>query len=336
MTAFIKNLWYMAGWAEEVPDGGMFARRLLGEKLLWYRCEDGSWAMLADRCPHRFAALSKGRRDGDGVACGYHGLVFDRTGACVHAPLGGELPPATKVRSFPMVERDGILWFWPGEPDLADPAKIPDFAFVDDPNQEKDYISMSVNYEFVTDNLMDLSHVEYIHRESFGTNGAMQNHGKMQVSNDDTGAVWCNWDIADAPPTPRMEALLKPGEHMDQWLHMRWHAPASMALFIGFARSGSERESLIIPLMQNPHILTPEDENSTHYFFTHAPGEEEAKFARDVFLNEDEPMIRSAQEGFGDQDFWEARPVILASDAGAVRARRNLMQLRRAEAAESV
>lgn len=330
MSTFVRNLWYMAGWAEEVPAGGLFARKLLGEKLLWYRSEDGSWAMLADRCPHRFAALSMGTLQDGVVTCGYHGLAFDRSGACVHAPLGGDLPPAAKVRTYPIVERDGILWFWPGDPAQANPATIPDFAFVDDPNQQKAYISMSVNYEFITDNLMDLTHVEFIHRESFGTNGAILNHGKMQVLSDETGAIWCNWDIADAPPTDQMKPLLREGEAMDQWLHIRWHAPASMALFIGFARSGSEHQDMLIPLMQNPHILTPASDDSTHYFFTHAPSQEVGDFARRVFLTEDEPMIRSAQEGFGDEDFWEAKPVILASDAGAIRARRKLMQLRRA------
>lgn len=97
------------------------------------------------------------------------------------------------------------------------------------------------------------------------------------------------------------------------------------------ARSG-EAEPLVPP-MANPHILTPETTHSTHYFFTHAPGEVEAAQARRVFLEEDEPMITAQAEAMGDADFWDLRPLILASDKAAILARRRLMQLKKAELA---
>jgi len=128
-------------------------------------------------------------------------------------------------------------------------------------------------------------------------------------------------------------AMLAEGDRVDQWLHMRWHAPASMALTVGLARAGTQRADLVVPQMVNPHIITPETQTTSHYFYDHGATPEAEALARQVFVEEDEPMIEAAQEALGAMDFWEARPAILETDAGAIRARRRLMQLRRAEAA---
>ena len=127
MTSFLRDTWYMAGWGDEVGDE-LLSRRIAGTKLLLYRTRDGEAVALVDRCPHRFAPLSIGTRSGDTVVCGYHGLAFDRSGACVHNPFSDRIPAGTTVRSFPVVERDGIVWLWAGDPALADPARIPDFT----------------------------------------------------------------------------------------------------------------------------------------------------------------------------------------------------------------
>src|SRR6185369_974027 len=111
------------------------------------------YAMLADRCPHRFAPLSRGRREGDTLFCGYHGLGFNPAGQCVHNPFGGKLPATAQVATLPVVERDSILWFWPGDPDHADDSKIPDFSFLQDAPHQRAHLTMSANYELVTDNL---------------------------------------------------------------------------------------------------------------------------------------------------------------------------------------
>jgi phenylpropionate dioxygenase-like ring-hydroxylating dioxygenase large terminal subunit len=329
MADYVRNAWYMAAWAEEVPDGGLFSRRLLDQLWLIWRLADGSLAMIEDRCPHRFVALSKGRRDGDRVVCGYHGLGFDQSGACVHSPFP-DVQPQARVAAMPVVERHRGIWFWPGDPALADPSAIPDFAYLDDPARpaQRGHLVIKGNYELMTDNLMDLSHAEFIHVESFGTNGSLFG-GKQTVRQDPDGAIWNNWDIEGAEPPGWAKAMLGAGAKVDQWLHMRWHAPASMDLTIGMAKVGTGRAELVVPPLRNPHIVTPETKATSHYFYDHAPGEAEAAQARRVFIEEDEPMIASAQDALGDTDFWDARPLILPSDAGAVRARRRLMQLRR-------
>ena len=330
MQPYVLNAWYMAAWAEEVPADQYLARTLLDRKWLIWRAADGSWVMVEDRCPHRFVPLSRGTFVEGRIACGYHGLTFDGTGQCVHNPFGGVLPDSARLATWPVVARHGGLWFWPGDPDKADPAAIPDFAFIDhgSPVERAAYV-MGVNYELIADNLLDLSHAEFLHVESFGTNGSLFSHGAQSVEQDSSGAIWNKWDMTGAPPPGWAAPMLAEGGTVDQALHIRWHAPASLALFIRMARSG-EAEPLVPP-MANPHILTPETPTSTHYFFTHAPGEGEAAQARRVFLEEDEPMISAQAEAMGGVDFWDLKPLILASDKAAIMARRKLMQMRKQE-----
>ncbi len=330
MSEYVRDCWYMAAWAEEVPEGGLLSRRLLDKLWLIYRLADGSIAMMEDRCPHRFVALSKGTREGDRIVCGYHGLGFGPDGSCVHSPFP-DVAPKAKVATMPAVERHLGIWFWPGDPDRAEPALIPDFAYLDgDRPAQRGHLVIDGNYELMTDNLMDLTHAEFIHRDSFGVNGSIFG-GKQTVVQDDDGAIRNNWDMEDAVPPDWAAPMLAQGARVEQWLHMRWHAPASMDLSIGLAKAGTDRSELVVPPLRNPHIVTPETQATSHYFYDHAPGEAEAAQARKVFVEEDEPMIASAQAALGETDFWDARPLILPSDAAAIRARRRLMQLRKKE-----
>lgn len=332
MPEYVRNLWYMAAWAEEVPEGEMLSRTLLDKKWLIHRLESGEYAMLEDRCPHRFVPLSMGRKDGDVIHCRYHGLGFGPDGRCVHNPFP-EAPPAhVKAVSMPVVVRHRALWFWPGDPALADPAMIPDFAFLDrdDPPMQRGHMTMQGNYELVTDNLMDLTHAEFLHVETFGVNGSLFESGAQTVEATEDGAIWNKWDMTNARAPDWAKAILPGGARIDQKLHMRWHAPASLALAIEINRAGTGEA--LVPPMINPHIITPETQTTSHYFYDHAPTPEAEALAMQVFTEEDEPMIEAAQAALGDTDFWDARPAILKTDAAAIRCRRTLMQLRKREA----
>ena len=136
---FLKNVWYAAAHAHELdfgdsgdqPGGAMFSRTICNEPVVMFRTAAGEIAALEDRCPHRFVPLSMGKRIGDTLQCGYHGLSFDPTGACSDAPNDGpEQRARICVRSFVAVERYAIVWLWFGAPEAADPALIPAFEFM--------------------------------------------------------------------------------------------------------------------------------------------------------------------------------------------------------------
>ena len=270
--------------------------------------------------------------EGDNIRCGYHGLAFDAGGRCVHNPFSDFLPPGAKVETIPTAARFGAIWFWPGKPSLADESLIPDFSFIDDdPDTVRGRTWMGANYELITDNLMDLSHAEFVHTETFGTNGALFG-GEYKAVQDAARAIWSIWNMLASQPPSWALPLVPEGALIDQWLEMRWHAPASMALFIGMALTGTDRKQFVTKPMANPHIITPETYKTSHYFYTREPGDHSEEMARRVFNEEDQPMIEAAQKAVGDNEFWSLKPISLASDAAAIAARRRLIKLRKIEA----
>jgi phenylpropionate dioxygenase-like ring-hydroxylating dioxygenase large terminal subunit len=332
MPEYVKNLWYMAAWDHEVPEEGFLTRKLLDRNWLIYQLSDGGHAMLEDRCPHRFIPLSLGKRRGDEIHCAYHGLGFGPDGRCVHSPFSNDPPEHVRATSLPVVARHHALWFWPGDPERADPSSIPDFAFLDreEPKMKRGVLHFAANYELVTDNLMDLSHAEQLHIETFGLNGTMFESGHQTVE-DENGGLWNKWDMLDARAPAWAETLLPQGARIDQKLHMRWHAPATMMLAIALSEAGTGHSAPIVPEMTNPHIITPETQTTSHYFYDHDDTPEGEALMRRAFEAEDKPIVEAAQLALGDTDFWEARPAILKTDAAAIRARRTLMQLRKQE-----
>jgi phenylpropionate dioxygenase-like ring-hydroxylating dioxygenase large terminal subunit len=333
MAEDIRNLWYMAGWEEEIAGAGFLTRTLLGTPMVFFRKADGAgYVALADRCPHRFAPLSRGKREGDNVVCGYHGLTFDPQGKCVRSPFSDSVPPGCEAKSFPVVAKDSILWFWPGDSALADPTAISDFScMTGSAPLGRGHLRFEANYELLTDNLMDLSHVEFLHTGSFGGGGVMFS-GKHSVKHDQD-AIWSNWWMANIPPPP-WATFLPTDMKVDHWMDMRWQAPASMLLEVGICATGAGRSQPLIPPLVGPHIITPETETSSHYFygFPKFAGAESTDAVGAAFKEEDQPMIEAVQRNMGGGDFWAKRPAILPVDGGAIHARRRLMKLRRNEA----
>ncbi|HEX5497931.1 MAG TPA: Rieske 2Fe-2S domain-containing protein, partial [Thermomicrobiales bacterium] len=158
MTEFLRNAWYVATWAADLAQSPRPAR-VLNLKLALHRDDAGRPVALGDVCPHRFAPLHRGRVVDGALECPYHGLRFGSDGRCVHNPHGDTIPESARVRGFPVVERHGLVWVWPGDAAAADPARIPDFGHLTAPRYRTihgDYVTAAY-YETFTDNLMDLS-----------------------------------------------------------------------------------------------------------------------------------------------------------------------------------
>ena len=339
MNRFLQNCWYMAGWNEEIGEAGL-VRELLGKAVYLYRLESGEPAALLDRCPHRFAPLSRGTRDGDALVCGYHGLAFGADGRCVRNPFAAKIPAGTSVESFAVAERHGIVWLWGGDRATADPDLIPDFSFVPDSPELRSvrgYTLMKANFEYGTDNLMDLSHIEFVHRGTFAGQGVIF-AGEHKVSQDgDT--LHSNWWMPNIDPPSVAQGLVPMGDKVDHWLDMRWNAPAAMRLDVGAAPQGQPRESgFTVP---QAHILTPANEHETHYFWTASRNHDLDDPGVDAYLLdlfgeafdiEDKPMIEAAYANVranleAGGNFWAEKPVSLGIDQGGTRARRLLESL---------
>lgn len=337
---YLRHAWTVAAWADELPAGGMLGRELLDEPIVLFRTPLGQAHALADRCPHRFAPLSMGKLVPDAIQCPYHGLQFSPAGACVFNPHGdGSLPKAAQVRSYPVVERYSALWIWTGDPSLADPALIPEFDFLV-PEQwavGTGHMLIEGNYELETDNIMDLSHIEFLH-PLFASEAVRR--GKVECDQQDD-TVWSRRFIAgdDPPDFIRQAFRIAPGARVDRWLDVRWNAPALMALWTGGIESGKPREQgLEVP---SAHFFTPQDRGRTHYFYAIAfpralgPGADElarqnVAILRGPFEHEDKPIIEAVAARMGGADLLSLKPVLLAGDVAAMRARR-ILQRRIAE-----
>jgi phthalate 4,5-dioxygenase len=100
------------------------AVRALGQDLVLFRDGRGAWGLLDRACPHRGADLSFGRNEGDGLRCPFHGWKFDVAGRCLETPAephGSPLCRSVRQRSYPVVERSGIVFAWFGPQDAAPP-----------------------------------------------------------------------------------------------------------------------------------------------------------------------------------------------------------------------
>ncbi|MFZ2990819.1 Rieske 2Fe-2S domain-containing protein [Ideonella sp.] len=345
MTTYLKNVWYVAGWADEVAAGQLLARQICDERIVLFRDDEGQPRALFDQCPHRFAPLSMGKLCDGGrtVQCGYHGLRFGTDGRCSHNPHGdGRIPIKAVVRQYPVVERWSLLWLWMGEPEAADPALIPEFPFLDAASWYigKDQMSIDANYVLESDNILDLSHIEYLHPGSLGA--GTPGEGKTVVTQEGK-VVWSRRFISNEvlPPFLYQATGLPDGALCDRWLDVRWNAPASMYLQADIGLAGKPREQSI----QTPqvHLFTPVSANQTLYFYAlamprflgdwaEAAAQRAVMGLRGPFLSEDKPMVEAQHRAMAGRSFWDMSPVLLDIDGPAVRARRVLDQMLAAEA----
>ncbi len=333
---YLRNQWYAAGWESEVTQTP-FMRQLLDEPVVFYRTESGRIVALSDKCPHRYASLHLGKVFGEDIRCPYHGLRFAPDGACVHSAIGtGAIPPGARVRHFEILPRNGIIWLWHGDGE-PDPALIPDFSYLDATDQYDfvdGYIELDANYALVSDNLLDLSHAEFIHPNlsSPGSNRRVQ----LTVEQEGNIVHARNWRPSE-PTTGLMRlAMENPDDTIDMWSDVTWAPPAALTVEVGGTAKGADRSAGVTT--RAAHLITPQTAERSHYFWKLGRtfnrgdqmfGERLQQMIAAAFSNEDKPMIESQQRNLGNLTLADLHPLYLPSDGGAARARRVMERLAR-------
>ena len=272
---FLRNAWYVAAWGGEVTDAPL-ARTLLDEPVVLFRIDDGTPVALEDRCCHRHLPLSMGKVVGDGIRCGYHGLHFDAGGRCRHVPGQSVVPPGAAVRAYPLAERWGWVWIWMGDPARADESMIPDWWFMDHPEWKVvpgnggRPIHTRGNYELVTDNLLDLSHVGYVHPDTIGSDAVVRFPVRTERKAD---RVVMTRLMPDVAPPPFHRAAGEFDGNVDRWMVVEAELPALIDVDVGSAEvgsgvlEGSRSQGIAYHALNAP---TPETATSTHFFYAHA------------------------------------------------------------------
>jgi phenylpropionate dioxygenase-like ring-hydroxylating dioxygenase large terminal subunit len=336
---FLKNHWYVAALANEVAEQPL-ARTILGQPVVLWRTPDGTAVALEDRCCHRRVPLSLGKVVGDNLQCIYHGLEFAASGQCMLVPGQDQVPAGARVTAYPVVERYSWLWIWMGDPALADPATICDFHWFTDPawGSRSTRLHAKANWQLIVDNLLDLTHLTYVHHSTIGT---MANTLKAETSFErlEDGVRVTRWTM-DAPPPPSFALVGGFKGNVDRWQIITHSAPSFVRLNVGACDAGTgaregRREGGIN--MWNLNAVTPETETTSHYFWgqAHDFSPHDAAVTEKVFgqialaFQEDLGVLEGQQRMF---DFDPSHQMTdIRADAAANAARRLLARMHEEE-----
>ena len=338
--SYLTNTWYVASTSADVSRQPM-RRMILDQNIVFYRTEAGNPVALYDSCPHRFAPLSQGKLVGDHIQCIYHGLRFDAGGKCVLNPHGNKAIPSTAhIKSYPTYEKYGYLWIWPGDPTKADTSLVGGFDFLDDIENfttVRGYLTIDANYQLVVDNLLDLSHVEFLHPMFARKEGVDSHRTEFKHDGNTVSAIRLK-------PNSSLNDFARlfwesPSEKGDGRANMHWMPPSLLYFDLGVTEVGGKVEDGVCT--PAAHLLTPATKYSTHYFWSQGRNkklkdkdldERLHKSVHNVFLYEDKPIIEAQQQVMGNEtDVVALRPVLLEPDIPTIRARRVMNQLIRNE-----
>lgn len=339
---WLRNCWYVIAWGHEIPavdSAQLFTRTVLGEPVLVYRKLDGDLVAMEDRCCHRHAPLSAGRREGDSVRCGYHGLKFEPSGRCTEIPGFDTVPAKACVRTYPVAQKNNWVFVWMGDPSLADTALLPDNFSCESPDwqHKPGYMHYDTPYLLICDNLLDFSHLSYVHEKSLGGSTRIAQSKPEITTVPGATAEWPQMGIKvsrhvnDVPAPPFYQRFRDFNTHLDRWFDYEFLLPATLLMHSGGCPTGSQSDDPETSVrLHSCQTLTPETETSTHYFFqqSHPVNEGDGSVTESIYnsllgaFNEDRDMI-TAQ--FKTIALDPGRPMMpLGMDAALARFRRLL------------
>jgi phenylpropionate dioxygenase-like ring-hydroxylating dioxygenase large terminal subunit len=308
MSNYARNAWYVAAWSQELTVEKPFAISILGESVVIWRTASGALHALEDRCVHRLAPLSLGRCEGEKLRCMYHGLLFDAAGKVVEIPGQELIPNHARVKRYAVVDRHSWIWVWMGDADAADPALIPPAVGFDDPDYilGHGHLDYAAEARLINDNLLDFSHLSYVHANSFGA-GPQFAQSTPSVIPLERGVRFERWISNTMGMSNR-----KSDTPIDSWqsydflvpgVLLMWSAqyPLGTAEKLGFAPPAME--NAIAGLNFTSQAVTPMTDKTSRYFFSWGPhrahGDEKMRDAMmgmaGMAFAEDKVMIEAQQ-----------------------------------------
>jgi phenylpropionate dioxygenase-like ring-hydroxylating dioxygenase large terminal subunit len=334
--------WWIAAYSHEVSRS-LIQRTILGQSMVFYRTESGEPVALAGLCPHRLYPLVKGILKGDAVQCGYHGFTFDRTGRCVQIPSQSSVPPKYGVRRYPTIERGGLVWVWTGKEERADAGMLPDVEVMGLGNpawcvEQHPRVTIKARYQLLIDNLIDLSHVSFIHSTTIPGGGAVV-HIPYELL-DSESSLNVRRLGKGLPNNPLMQFLFPHhqgpvDQHFDAELFGPNLVRTGGAIYSSATASAGSAE---LGTTNFIHGITPETLTSVHYYVMTArnfrisdASISGANIAMGTKIQPEDVAVLEAIEVNVDQYADTRRELSCAADAGAIQVRRRLASRIRAE-----
>lgn len=336
-TPFPLDQWYVAALSKELTDKPL-GRTLLCNKVVMFRDGQGDACALEDRCCHRALPLSSGTVEACGIRCGYHGMLYNGQGQCLEIPGQDIVPPRAKVKKYYVQEKDSIIWIWFGSDEAAEPShSAPDYAI----HSSGDYIwdgaayYYEAPYQLIHDNLLDLSHLGYVHLQTIGGDAKTHMNAEMNVTAE-ADSVRVVRHMPNSTPPPTYTAAYPFSGLIDRWQEIEFH-PNHLRIWTGAVDAGSEQVN--DPArggfhMRGFHGVTPETESTAHYIWTIAtnpesnPEEVLNKVVAQTALTFDEDKVVIESQYANILSFGETPFISIHVDAAPNRARRIIDRLR--------
>ena len=339
-----KNAWYVACTPDEIDDKPL-GRMICGEQMVFYRPQDGQVAALEDFCPHRGAALSLGRVCEGKLVCGYHGLVMGCDGKTAAMP-GQRVGGFPAIRAYPVIERYGFIWVWPGDAAQADPAKLHHLPWAESPDWAYGggLYHIKCDYRLMVDNLMDLTHETYVHTTSIGQKEIDETPVTTKTVGDEV-ITSRFMDGVNAPPFWRANMRsngLPDDQPVDRWQICHFSPPSHVMIEVGVALAGhggyqapddKKVSSIVVD------FITPETETTMWYFWGMARNfnvrdknlTAQIKEGQGKVFAEDTAVLEAQQRNL---TLYKNRKLLMLNiDAGGVQSRRIIDRLIAAEQA---
>jgi len=331
---FLYDRWYTAGQSSEVKDSPVGVC-ILNEPLVLFRLKNGLIVALEDRCPHRHAPLSKGMVSDDTIQCVYHGLRYNKNGRCVHIPTQDNIPENLKVKTYACIERHGLIFIWMrGKAEPID-KYIYNFPWSEDENWNEVFLQFEANfnYQLLIDNLMDLSHLAYLHKSTIGIEGVAEK--ASQKTTRDGERVKVTRQMLNINQAPTHIDLTGYNGKVDRWQSIEFCPPGYFWVQTGTAVSekGVQKalEDDLLIKRNSVHMVVPKTENSTSYFYktVHKASymtKTMEKMFKDQMMNtfqEDIELLSEIESG----NVGERPKIDVVADSGAVQAQKILKNL---------
>lgn len=285
-TPFVFDDWYVAAFADELGPQ-LLARTLLGRGVVMYRDPEGRVVAMEDRCPHRSMPLSAGQLQDGQIVCAYHGMRFNAEGDCVHVPSQATCPRSMGVRTYVTLERGPVVWIWMGENETADPQRLPDQDWLTSGDWEtsKGYLPLKASYVRLHENLLDLTHLSFLHARSFGTPDYASAAYETEMG-EGHFVVRRNVVPTTLPPVWAEPTGIKGQGQAARIVRSEFRAPGMHEVSVSFHDCTLPETDRPTFRIRTAHLPTPETATSTHYFVVHG---------RD-FAQHDKPMTRFMHE----------------------------------------
>lgn len=336
-SKFPLDMWYVAALGKEVQDKPL-GRTLLNHAVVLYRTPDGQVSALEDRCCHRDLPLSLGTIDEGGIRCGYHGMLFDGAGKCVEIPGQAKIPSKAIISAYHVKEQGALIWIWFGSEGSEEPTCEPPAYDVHTDSRyfyDGDVYHYNAPYQLIHDNLLDLSHLGYVHLRTIGGNAKLHMNAEMTVEAEGD-SVKVIRKMPNSTPPPTYSAAYPFKGNVDRWQEIVFH-PSHLEIWTGGVDANTE--SLDDPdrggfHLKGFHGVTPETEETCFYIWTQASNPttkpvENMKLVIDqtaMTFDEDKVVIEAQYANM--KRFPDKKMIDIHVDVGANRARRIIERLK--------